>query len=270
MNIQLFNDRIAAESQILQRCMRLRQLLPAERLVCLEDLISGQQTILAQAVAERQEFFDNPNRLYWRPCTLLNPHMRHFTQLRYLPFLVCKPDLDVALFAVISDCGTDIRQMIESYGSVKVWLTVQVRYEPANPKDEKNEPFEFYLTCAATRFFSREPTVGGDGAPYAEPLCELFNQINKLNATFIREQSGLVLAGILQLVIRDVRYIPLAGRCHRKLPPYLKAKRRSSIFRIRMIGVSVMVFCGFETHLAITETISVQHYTQNKCLNVMS
>ena len=154
MDIQLFNDRVAAESQILQRCMRLRQLLPAERLVRLEELIPGQQAILAQAVAERQEFFDNPNRLYWRPGTRLNPHMRHFTQFRYLPYLVCEPDLDLALSAVISDCGTDIRQMIESYGSAKVWLTVQVRYEPANPKDEKNKPFEFYLTCAATRFFA--------------------------------------------------------------------------------------------------------------------
>ena len=42
MDIQLFNDGVAAESQILQRCMRLRQLLPAERLVLLEELIPGQ------------------------------------------------------------------------------------------------------------------------------------------------------------------------------------------------------------------------------------
>ena len=59
------------------------------------------------------------------------------TQLCYLPFVVCKPDQDVAFSAVIFDCGTDIRHMIESYVSAKVWLTVQVRYELANPKDEK-------------------------------------------------------------------------------------------------------------------------------------
>ena len=34
-----------------------------------------------------------------------------------------------------------------------------------------------------------------------------------------------MLAGILQLVIRGVRYRPLAGRCHRELPPYLKGKQ---------------------------------------------
>ena len=71
----------------------------------------------------------------------------------------------------------------------------------------------------------REPTEGSDGASYAEPLLELFERIKKLNATFIREQSGLVLAGILQLVLRGVRYIPLACRCHRELHPYLKANK---------------------------------------------
>ena len=79
--------------------------------------------------------------------------------------------------------------MMQSYGSAKVWLTVQVRYEPANLRGQKNKPFKFYLTCAATRFFLRVTTEGGDGAPYAEPLRELFERIKKLNATCIREQS---------------------------------------------------------------------------------
>ena len=74
--------------------------------------------------------------------------MKHFTQLRYLHFYVCKPDLDTAFSAIISDCGKDIRNMLQSYGSAKDWLTVQVRYDPANPRDQKNKPFEFYLTCA--------------------------------------------------------------------------------------------------------------------------
>ena len=57
-----------------------------------------------------------------------------------------------------------------------------------------------------------------DRTPYAQPLQELCTRIKELNAKFIREMSGLVLAGILQLVIRGVRYIPLAGRCFRELP----------------------------------------------------
>ena len=34
-----------------------------------------------------------------------------------------------------------------------------------------------------------------------------------------------MLAGILHLELRGVRYIPLAGRCHCELPPYLQTKK---------------------------------------------
>ena len=177
--------------------MRLRQWLTEERIAKIDQLIPRQQAILAEVVAERQELLDNPNRQYRRPATRINIYMHHFTQLRYLLFVVCKPDLDTALIAIISDRGSDNRNMMQRYGSAKVWLTVQVRYEPANLRDKKNKSFEFYLTCPAKRFFRREPTEGGYGAPYAEPIRELFERIKKLNATFIREQSGQVLAGIL-------------------------------------------------------------------------
>ena len=145
MNIRQFKERVSLESQILQLCVRQRQLLTEERLAKLEQLIPRQQAIFAEAVAERQEYFDNPNRQYWRPATRINPHMQHFTQLRYLPFCFCKPDLDTALSAIISDCGTDIRNMMQSYGSAKVWMTVQVRYEPANPRDQKTSPLNSTL-----------------------------------------------------------------------------------------------------------------------------
>ena len=225
MNIQQFNDRLAEETRVYQKCIHHRKCLTGKYLEKLETIIPRQVAILENAIAEQAEFRANPNRMYWRSSTRIRPQMAHFTQLRYLPFSVTKPDLDIALGAISSDCGTDIRRMIEGYGSAKVWLTVQVRYEPANPKDEKNKPFEFFLSCAPTRFFHRDPTNQGDGAAYAEPLRELCNRIKLLNAKFIRELSGLVLSGILQLVIRGVRYMPLAGRCFRELPPYLKNKK---------------------------------------------
>ena len=221
----LLNERIRNEYEDLQNGIFLRQLLNGEELIRLEQLITGQQAVIAELVEQRQEILANPNLVYWRPGTRLNPIMEHFTQLRYRPFSECKPDFDMALKSIISDCGMDIRRMVEGYGAAKVWLTVQVRYEPANPRDEKHKPFEFYLTSAATRFYRGEPITGGDGAPYAEPLRELFERIQKLNANFIKEQSGLVLADILQLVIRGVRYDPLAGRGLRELPPYLISKK---------------------------------------------
>ena len=62
MNIQLFNERVSLESRILQLGVRQRQWLTDERLAKLEQLIPRQQAILAEAVAERQEFLDSPNR----------------------------------------------------------------------------------------------------------------------------------------------------------------------------------------------------------------
>ena len=118
MNIQLFNERVSLESQIyiFKLCVRQRRLLKKERLAKIEQHISRQQAIFAKAVAARQKLLNNTNRQYWRPATIINFHMQHFTQLRCIPFFLCKPDLDIALFAIISDCGTDIRNMLQSYG----------------------------------------------------------------------------------------------------------------------------------------------------------
>ena len=104
--------------------MQQRQWLTEERLAKLEQLIFRQQAILAEAVAERQEFLGNLNCQYWRPATRINHYIQHFTQLRYLPFYLCKTDLDIALSAIISDCRTDIRNMMQSYVSAKVLLNV--------------------------------------------------------------------------------------------------------------------------------------------------
>ena len=112
MNIQLLNVRVQFESQLLQLCVRQRQWLHDKRLARLEQLLPMQQAILAEVVAERQELLDNPNRIFSRLGTHLNPGMEHFTQLRYLPFSVCKPDLDMALNSIIYDCGTDIRRWL--------------------------------------------------------------------------------------------------------------------------------------------------------------
>ena len=73
MSIELFYERGSLESRILQLCVRQRQWLTEERLAKLEQLIPRKQAILAEAVAERQELLDNPNRLYWRPASRINP-----------------------------------------------------------------------------------------------------------------------------------------------------------------------------------------------------
>ena len=56
-----------------------------------QDLIPRLRAELADAIAERQELIDDPNRMYWRHSTRIRPQMLHFTQLRYLPFSTYNP-----------------------------------------------------------------------------------------------------------------------------------------------------------------------------------
>ena len=157
--------------------------------------------------------------------------------------------------------------MMQSYRSAKVWLTVQMRYEPANPRDQKNKSFEFYLTCAATRFFRREPTEGNDGALYAEQSLKLFEQIKKLNATFIREQSGLVLATFFSSFSAEYGTSHWRFGVTASFLLTLKPKQPSSTFKTQMIDALVTLFCGFLTYLAIEYTETTHHCIRNKCLN---
>ena len=49
--------------------------------------------------------------------------------------------------------------------------------------------------------------------------------MKQANETYIREGSGWVLAGILEVLIKGAKYDPLAGRCYRELPTNLKTKK---------------------------------------------
>ena len=199
----------------------------------MDEYMIRQKARRDRAIEDRQDLLENPER-YWQPGTRLNPEKKQFTHLLYKPFPRCKPDLDMALNAIISHCGTDIRQMIEGYGGAKVWLkfheipasvTMKFRYEAANPKDNQKKPIETYVSSKSTRIYPRKPTEGGDGAAYAEPLRELYERMKQANAIYIREGSGWVLAGILEVLIKGAKYYPLAGRCYCELPKYLKAKK---------------------------------------------
>ena len=191
----------------------------------MDEYMIRQTARIDKAIEDRQDLIDNPERRYWQPGTRLHPEKIQFTHLLYKPFPRCKPDLDMALNAITSDCGTDNRDMIEGYGGAKVWITMKFRYEPANPKDNEEKPIKTYVSSKSTRIYPCKPIDGCDGAAYAEQLRELYERIKKANATYICEGSGWVLAGFLEVLIKGAKYDPLTGRCFRELPKYLKAKR---------------------------------------------
>ena len=122
------------------------------------------------------------------------------------------PDLDKALNGSWLDCRQDLhKQLCEFGGAVNVWVTVQVTYEPVKPMVNK-KPFEQYLSSAPTRIFRSDGPITVNANPYINNLRILTDQIKEFNAKFIRDKSGVQLAGVLQFILKMVKYAPLEGR----------------------------------------------------------
>ena len=76
--------------------------------------------------------------LYWQPGQRIGAPVRTFRQIKYIPLPNAVPDLDQALSGAWVDCGRNLhKQLIEFGGAAKVWMTVQVEYEPVNPLTTK-------------------------------------------------------------------------------------------------------------------------------------
>ena len=131
-----------------------------------------------------------PN-LYWQPEQPYGAPVCNFRQIKYLPFPNAAPDIDQALFGARLDCRRDFhKQLIEFGGAAKVWITVQVEYEPVNPLAIK-KLFKQYLSAAPTRMFKRDKTITAFNNPYIDYLRILTDRIRKLTAKFIRVKFGL-------------------------------------------------------------------------------
>ena len=104
-------------------------------------------------------------------------------------------------------------------------MTLLVHYEPVNPNDETHKGFDAYLSAPPTRIFKRFGIVNGWGNPYRFVLGILTDRIKEINAKFIREKSGLALAGINKLYLKMASYEPLHGLAWRPLPKFIENKK---------------------------------------------
>ena len=135
------------------------------------------------------------------------------------------PDPDQALSEARLDCGRDLhKQLIEFGGAAKVWMTVQVEYEPVNPLANK-QPFKQYLSAEPTRMFRRDDKNSAFKNPYIDSLQILTDQIREFNAKFIRDKSGLRLARVVQFTLKIVKYAPFEERGWHPLPEFLTKKK---------------------------------------------
>ena len=123
------------------------------------------------------------------------------------------------------DFGQDLhKQLGEFGGAVKVWVTLQVAYDPVKPMANK-EPFEQYLSAALTRIFYNDGQVIATANPYIGNLRILTDRIKEFNAKFIRDKSGHRLAGVLQFILKMMKYAPLEGRGWQPHPDFLSKKQ---------------------------------------------
>ena len=116
----------------------------------------------------------NNQRAYWAQGQLVGAPILNFCQIQYLPLPNVFPDLDQALSGAWVDCGFDIdKQLMEFGGAAKVWITVQVRYEPAKPETDNHQACDQYLRAAPTRIFKREGTITATAKPYTIFFADL-------------------------------------------------------------------------------------------------
>ena len=74
------------------------------------------------------------SRADWQPCQPVGDLARYFRQICYLSLPNVAPDLDKALSVAWLNCCQDLHKKHSKFGgAVKVWVTVQVAYEPVKP-----------------------------------------------------------------------------------------------------------------------------------------
>lgn len=119
-----------------------------------------------------------------------------------------------------------MRQLVSYFRSVKVWSTIQVRYEPSNLQDAERHGFDQFHYCTPVRFYRHLPNSDGIIPKYEQKFQYLADVLKQHNAKFIRGKSGSVLTEINQLVLEGVKYAPLASSGYERLPDYLERKRQ--------------------------------------------
>ena len=177
---------------------------------------------MAGIFTERQRQIPNLN---WQPGKPIGAPVSYFRQIKYLPLPNALPDLDHALYGARLDCGRDLyKRLIEFGGAAKVWMTVQVEYEPVNPLANKH-PFKQYLSAVPIRMFRRDKTTSSFGNPYIDSLRILTDRIREFNTKFIRDKSGIRLDRVLQFTLKIGKYAPLEGREWQRLPKFVTKKK---------------------------------------------
>ena len=149
-----------------------------------------------------------PRGLYWTEPIELQV-VTHFRIIQAHPKAGVNPqDLDMALSALDTDILPSISRLCIELKSIKVWASLHVRYESANPMAEHFKLIDGHLRVPHV-MFSQIPSQ--PHILYTNQLEQLSKALKEANARFVKEQSGLILAEIYSLNMNIIKFNPLSG-----------------------------------------------------------
>ena len=165
---------------------------------------------------------NDSDRIFWKePITL--EKLANFRTLQAFPTEGANiQNLDAALDALVTDISPALVRICEELKSIKVWPLLYVRYESANPTDENFKSIDTHLPIPHA-LFERWQETGG--RPYLWQMEKFARGFRNVNAKFIREKSGLILAEIYALNLNIVQFNPLDGSMWSPLPKFLANKK---------------------------------------------
>ena len=159
-------------------------------------------------------------RRYWKhPVELKKTN--HLRVLNSVPISEANlQNLDEALDALVADIGPALKRICSEMKGIKVWPSLHVRYESANPLDTISKSVEAHLGVAGRIFEHEQTTLEGARSMYAGQINQFAAGIRNSNAKFIRDKSGLMLAEVYSITFKISRFNPLEGSGYQKLPKF--------------------------------------------------
>ena len=131
-------------------------------------------------------------------------------------------DLDQALHYIVVDIVPTIVKLCDELKCLKIWPSLHVRYESANPLAEPFLYGDAHLRAPHSIFHRVSPNTEH---PYKHEIARFSEMMRTSNAKFIRDGSGFILAEIYSLNLNIVTFNPLSGSAWSELPKFLKNKK---------------------------------------------
>ena len=192
-----------------------------ERIAALSEELN---MAIRQQSESQQQWTNFTNRCPWQYWTepIELQSAQHFRVFQATPTEWADvQNLDQAMGALVSDISPTLVRLCEQFKCLKIWPSLHVRYESANPLANPFLYGDAHLP-AVHSIFHRCPPYTEE--PYKAEMERFAEAIKISNAKFIRDGSGFILAEIYSLNFNIVKFNPLSGLGWSELPKFIQKK----------------------------------------------